>query len=182
MLNKSAPRRALYLLLSAVLLQSCATTQPICTAPVGLTARLKASGGSLAEPLTETDRFGVYCLADNQNNSAAQFWVGRQLAKTAQTPKDWAQVASYFRRAAKLKTDIMTIFIPGKNGTFGSNQLLRFPENDQPAIPAAQYELALLYRDGKGVPQDIIKVRKLMNDAAKAGHTAATEGLKTLTP
>lgn len=89
----------------------------------------------------------------------------------------YKKAASFYRIAATASSDQTFIYIPGAGDVAGYTMPIQTGAVTY-GVAEAQYRLALLYRDGKGVKQDKGLAIWYLESAAKQGHFKSNEELQ----
>jgi TPR repeat protein len=139
------PLRALMAVALTAMLAACATTKPC---PVGGMAALT-------------------CLADRGDKSA-QLQLGIAYETGDGVPQNYERAARYFRFAAAPVSGTTFIYSPPVGKAPGQVIPVRTGA-DQPGLAEAQYRLAQMYRDGRGVQKDPARAERLFAQAAAQG-------------
>lgn len=122
----------------------------------------------------------------NAGNAEAEFLVGAKYELGAQVPKDPAQAAAWYRKAAdkgypqaEHSLGILYEFGTGVGMDPATAAQLYRKAADQGFAPA-QFSLGLLYAHGKGVPQDITQALAWYQKAAQQKNSDALLNLAFL--
>jgi TPR repeat protein len=131
----------------AILLGGCVTTTPC---PVGGSEELMCRAG--------------------RGDKDAQLQLGIAYETGDGMPIDYARAARLYRDAAAPVSGTTFIYSPPVGKAPGQVIPIRTGA-DQPGRAEAQYRLARLYRDGRGVRQDLARAERLFAQAAAQGFT-----------
>ena len=167
------------------LLGGCATKLPTsCSGlgPVTFAVTYTADGTRIATPVYPEgeDRIArLTCEADRGDQAAA-----RELAlmyeKGINVPRDEVRAAALYGRAAATMAAVTQVYAPPvRLGGSGSVMILPNPGATR-GDPEAQYRLARMYLDGRGVSVDPDRARSLLTQAAGQNHAAAGKMLLRL--
>lgn len=179
------PNSAGLLMAAVALLGGCATKPPAsCSGlgPVTFAVSDTADGTRTATPVypEREDRIArLTCETDRGDQAAA-----RELASMYETgvdvPRDEARAAALYGRAAATVASVTQVYAPPvRLGGSGSVMILPNPGATR-GNPEAQYRLARMYLDGRGVSVDPERARSLLAQAADQNHAAAGEMLLRL--
>lgn len=117
----------------------------------------------------------IKCQAQ-RGNKYAIFALGRHYELGSNDiQKDEAKALKLYRRAAKdqaASSTIGTTFQKGGSGMFTVNNA-----PGKRGLAEAQYAIALMYFEGRGVDKNPKRAKRWMRRAAKSSHTAATKWL-----
>src|SRR3569833_1650466 len=116
---------------------------------------------------------GVLECRAEAGDKQAQFALGEAAELGVGGAPDPARAAIFFGRAASSMPDVRVAKGP-------SGKSLSVRSNGDPGLPAAQYRLAMLYLDGRGVKLDRRRAVSLLKAAGKAGYERANELLRSL--
>ena len=98
----------------------------------------------------------------NRGNSDAQFTLGLMYEEGESVPKDDAEAAKWYRRAAEEEHE---------------NALNNLMAMCNRGIAVAQFNLGGMYQDGEGVAQDDAEAAKWYRKAAEQGNAIAKQRL-----
>jgi TPR repeat protein len=115
----------------------------------------------------------------NAGDKQAQFALGEAAELGVGGPPDPARAARFYRQAAAFTSGMLFLYTPGVKGAAGTTMPIRTGP-DQAGLPAAQYRLAKLYLDGRGVRRDRGRAVRLLKTASKGGYAPAQELLRSL--
>ncbi len=176
----AAARMAGALALAGVVLSGCALRDP-CLKYLPASARVvPPSGGGVDTSDYEHAPIAFTQCRARGGNTFAQFELARAYEQGRGVPRDPAQAAKWYRRAAESTVEMQ--FTPPASGpdaaygqTIPSHEGRRWP-----GLAEAQYRLGLMYLEGRGVPQDRAQARKWLERAARQGYPEAVARLKEL--
>ena len=124
--------------------------------------------------------------AANSGDTAAELALGFLYDKGQGVPKDYAQAASWWRKAADqgnagAQYNLGLLYANGQGvpKDYAQAASLYRKAADQ-GEAAAQYNLGWLYFKGQGVPQDSAKSEELYEKAAAQGNQVAARNLRIL--
>ena len=121
----------------------------------------------------------LVCEARHGDQSS-QYLVGKLYEEGVGVPADPGEAAKWYRRAAKGRSGTTHVY----SAPVGDERYGRaLPVTTGPATPGladAQYRLGLLYRDGRGVDQNLKRARRWLERAAEKGHQGAQRALAGL--
>lgn len=165
----------------------CATwPPPSCAGLAPVDYRLVAidGGGKRAEPVypRAEDRIArLRCEADRGVSNAATD-LARRYETGDGVAVDLARAAELYARAATPVPAFTHIYAPPVR-LGGRGQVLILPNaSGTPGDPEAQYRLARLYLDGRGVDRSPERGRRLLERAAGQNYRPALEALSLLGP
>jgi TPR repeat protein len=118
-------------------------------------------------------RIGALECQAEAGDKQAQFALGEAAELGVGGAPDPARAAVFYRQAASSMPDVRVV-----KGADGRTLAVR--SNGQPGLPAAQYRLAQLYLDGRGVTRNRARALALLRAANKAGYARAGELLRSL--
>ncbi|MBR4227363.1 MAG: glycosyltransferase [Candidatus Methanomethylophilaceae archaeon] len=141
---------------------------------------------NLLNMLDKEEAFTLCGELAESGNKDAQYRLARMYIEGKGTEKDVSRALQWMTRAAEQghqkAKDILEkdpegsqFYVDGliSEGTLESlNKALEITD-DKEKIAKAQYRMALLYRDSKGVPMDLSEARAWMSKAAENGHSEA---------
>ena len=120
------------------------------------------------------------CQARN-GDAEAQFDLAVRLETGDGIAADPARAARLYRQAGSFRPGTQYIWVPGVSGQPGYVMpVVSGP--DQAGLAKAQFHLAMMYLDGRGVAVDRRRASALLGEAAKAGYAPAAEALERLPP
>jgi hypothetical protein len=141
----------------SVVLGGCVTTKPC---PVGGHDQLTCQAG-------RGDKF-------------AQLRLGITYEAGDGVPPDFARAAKWYRAAAAPVSATTFIYAPPVGQAPGQVIPIR-TSVDRPGLAEAQYRLAQMYRDGRGVRKDPARAERLFAQAAAQGFGVTTRAVRSCT-
>ena len=149
----------------------CAGLGPAPTVDAQAQAGIDLTAGQSLERLVCEARHG---------DQFSQYILGKLYEEGVGVPADPGEAAKWYRRAAKARSGNTYVY----SAPVGDERYGRvIPVATGPATPGlseAQYRLGLLYRDGRGVDQNLKRARRWLERAAEKGHEGAVRALAEL--
>lgn len=184
--RSSVPHRSsAAVLLTASLVAGCATRPPPSCAglePVRAIVTQAPDGSRTFTPVYppgEDPTARLTCEADRGNAVAARALAERYEQGIGVAP-DQARAATLYARAAAEVPAFTQVYAPPVTlGGAGSVLVLPNPAGTK-GDAEAQYRLARMYLEGRGVEQDQARAMRLFAMAARQNHLAATEALREM--
>ena len=122
----------------------------------------------------------VECLAQS-GVQHAQYWLGVFYLNGNGAAQDYALAAENFKKAAQTDSGMSSVYVPGVGGDPGMAMSYQARPRVE-GLAAAQYELAKLYLDGRGVKYKPNRAIRYLERAAAQGHEDAAELLARVAP
>jgi TPR repeat protein len=132
-----------------------------------------------------TGASGLFCKSEHDNPRVASLMrdscsgdraATMQLGLWFEAEEDYVAAARYYRAAATPHSGQTHIYVPPAGEVAG----YVMPVSTGPRLPGnaeAQYRLALMYTDGRGVKQNAGTARSYLKQAAEQGHADAVAAL-----
>lgn len=145
-------------LLTILLFAGGCSTRPDCSAEVSPISSLKCASAS--------------------GDKRALLELGKRYEAGDGIPKNEAQAARLYRSAAQPTPDVLYVYSPPVGRESAGRVIPVTTGRGAPGLPEAQYRLALLYQQGRGVKADARRATQLLQAAAKSGYPPALEALQ----